>query len=390
MEKKPAAKKPTASKGASSPTKKPAAKSTASPTKKPTAKKEETKKETKDKKPLTKKEDPKKPSAAKKEEPHDKDKCKKEKEKNAKPDLSKDTSANKIVFKNEFKCVKTLNGHTDSIECMIMIDENRIVTSAQEGIIKLWNIQNLEELKKPIMIYKGHTDAVFSVLKFTEFKLVSCSRDKTIRIWNIETGQETACITGKEPYFIAKQISDAQVAVAGGDAEIRVFNLFNEEETTEEYLLSGHLKTIRCLEVFEPNIICSSGEDMFIMIWNFNERRHIGTLEGHTKNVSCLVRLRNGKLASGSYDSTIRIWDINKKECLSILDGQTDQIMSLAELPDGNLISGGSEWNIVTYGEDNKVTREVEGHQGSINAIVSYINGLVITASADQTIKFWK
>lgn len=295
-----------------------------------------------------------------------------------------------LIVENNFKCAKTLTAHTDSVECIIAIDDSRIVSCGYDGVIKLWDIHDINALQKPTMTFTGHSDSVFKVIKFTTFKIISCSRDKTIRIWNIETGKELACITGKEPYYVVKQISDAQVAAAGGDFDIRVFNLMNEEETKEDFILSGQTNVIRDLEVFDGNIICSGGECKTILIWNFVKKTHLGTLEGHKAGVICLLRLKNGQLASGSNDMTIRIWDIKKKICVSILEGGTDKIMSLGELPNGNIVSGGSEWNLVVWGGDKKIQKEVEGHEGSVNAILVLPYGLVITGSADNTMKFWK
>ena len=290
----------------------------------------------------------------------------------------------------DYQCIKTIKGHGDSIECLIIIDDTRIASGGYDCLVKLWDLQDMKKLEKPIKVYKGHEDAVFSILKFTAFKLISCSRDKTIRIWNIEDGRQLACITGKEPYYVVKQISDAQVAAAGGDNEIRVFNLWNEEETKEEFVLTGHTNVINDIEVFQDNILCSGGECMLILIWDLAKRKHIGTLEGHKAAISSLLRLKEGLLASGSYDQTIRIWDIKKKSCCQILEGGTDKIMSVGQLPNGCIVSGGSEWNLVIWGKNNKIENELEGHEGSVNTILVLPYGMIVTGSADNNLKFWK
>lgn len=288
-------------------------------------------------------------------------------------------------------CIKTIQAHEDSIEALIAFDDARIISAGLDGVIKLWNIQELGKLAKPVQQFKGHEDAVFSVIKFTNSKIISCSRDKTIRVWNIESGKQLGCITGKEPYFIVKQVSDAQVAASGGDSEIRVFNLCNEgDEIPEDYVLSGQSNVVRSLEIFPNNLLCSAGEDTVIFVWDCANRTLVTKLEGHSDGINCLHRLKDDTLASGSNDMTIKIWDLQKKACIATLSGGTDKIMSVNQLPDGRIISGGSEWNLVVWSKENKIENEIEGHEGSINGLIALPNGMVVTGSADNTLKFWK
>ncbi len=61
--------------------------------------------------------------------------------------------------------------------------------------------------------------------------------------------------------------------------------------------------------------------DNTIRLWDFQERRLLGTFEGHTGAVVCIAFSPDGRLlASKSLDSSVRLWSIDTKEMVSALN----------------------------------------------------------------------
>ena len=226
-----------------------------------------------------------------------------------------------MITNNTFTCKQTLKAHNDWILNIVVLKNGRFITCSEDKTMKLWDLT--ESPNKAIQIYKGHEEGVIGCIEFTNTKIVSCSRDKTLRIWNIESAKELACIQSHQPYYCMQQISDAQIAVAGGDSDIRVYDLSNEDETTESYILEGHGLVIRDLEYINENTLASCSEDKTIKIWNFDEKKLLGTLTGHTEGVKCIKLLQDGRLASGAYDNNIKIWNIKTQKCEMTLEGHT-------------------------------------------------------------------
>jgi WD40 repeat protein len=290
---------------------------------------------------------------------------------------------------NNFKCKKTQKAHGDWILHILSLKNSRIITCSEDKTMKLWDFS--ESSNKPLVQYKGHTEGVLDLIQFTKSKIVSCSRDKTLRIWNIETGKELVCIKNNQPYYCIKQVSDAQIACAGGDADIRIYDLSKEDETVEVFKLSGHELVIRDLEMIDENTIASCSEDKTIKVWDLNNKKLLYTLEGHGEGVKCIKLLKDGRLASGAYDNLIKLWDLKEKKCVATLKGHTGHVLCLEQLPDERLVSGGSDWSIIVWDiKNNKLEKEVEGHNESVNTIVCLPNGAVLSGSTDCTLKMWE
>jgi WD40 repeat protein len=81
----------------------------------------------------------------------------------------------------------TLNGHTDYVFSVSFSPDNKLLASgSKDKTIKLWSVED----KKILNTLEGHSGPVYSVSFHPEnTELVSCSDDKTIRIWKLPDGK---------------------------------------------------------------------------------------------------------------------------------------------------------------------------------------------------------
>ena len=70
-------------------------------------------------------------------------------------------------------------GHNKTINCIIELDNHKIVTSSDENDLILWDPNDSESM----FFIKGHTDIVTSICFISGTKFASTSRDKTLKIW---------------------------------------------------------------------------------------------------------------------------------------------------------------------------------------------------------------
>ena len=70
-------------------------------------------------------------------------------------------------------------GHKKTINCIIELDNHKIVTSSDENDLILWDPNDPESM----YLLKGHTDIVTSLCLISGTRFVSASRDKTLKIW---------------------------------------------------------------------------------------------------------------------------------------------------------------------------------------------------------------
>ncbi|KAK6725287.1 hypothetical protein SNK04_004092 [Fusarium graminearum] len=90
----------------------------------------------------------------------------------------------KIWDVETLSCKHILVGHTDTIESILFLDDNRLGSASEDCAVFVWNFQTGARLHTLI----GHTASVSSLVFLPESDLlISGSRDGIIRTWNIGT-----------------------------------------------------------------------------------------------------------------------------------------------------------------------------------------------------------
>ena len=242
------------------------------------------------------------------------------------------------------ECIATLEGHSNSINCLETIDDNRFASGSQDKTIIIWDAKNFVLLKT---LNTNSTYGVFSLKSLTLNRLASGSYQE-IKIWNIESGE---CLQ----------------------------------------TLSYHSSNI-CGLVYLPNgNLVSCSDDAAIHVWELPKSGYIKSLNGHSGRITCVLLLRNGHLAIGSYDNAIEIWNIGSVKCVKILYGHSSVVSRLQQLESGELVScSGDEtikiWDIT----EGTCIKTLLGHAGWVKSIrVNSLNNTLVSCSDHGLIKTW-
>lgn len=107
----------------------------------------------------------------------------------------------------------TLSSYSNGLCAIAITLDGKILASASENIITIWDLKSLTVLR--VMI--GHTKNVRSLAISSNGKyLVSTSWDKTVRVWNLLSGIEILKFTGEESMYSCALSPDGMTIVAGG------------------------------------------------------------------------------------------------------------------------------------------------------------------------------
>ena len=127
-------------------------------------------------------------------------------------DISQDTST----------CVKTLKGHTDCVNVVKQLNDQTLVSGADDKVIVIWDIVSGDSKAT----LSGHSDRVYALLIVNE-KIISGSRDKTVRIWDPTLQSCIMTIPCKDKVYSLAFSSDEQYLFVGlGCGDIEVFQIF--------------------------------------------------------------------------------------------------------------------------------------------------------------------
>ncbi|CCE63016.1 hypothetical protein TPHA_0D03830 [Tetrapisispora phaffii CBS 4417] len=189
-------------------------------------------------------------------------------------------------------------GHFDALNDLTYSpDGSRVVTSSEDGKIKIWDVVS----GFCLATFEEHTSSVTAVQFAKRGQvLFSASLDGTVRAWDL--------------------------------IRYRNFRTFTSTDRIQ----------FNCLAV-DPSgeVVCAGSLDNFeIHVWSVQTGQLLDTLAGHEGPVSCLAfSQENGVLASASWDKTIRIWSIfARSQQVEPLEVYSD-IVALTIRPDGKHVA---------------------------------------------------
>jgi len=247
----------------------------------------------------------------------------------------------------------TRNEHTITITaCCVLANGSMMASGSCDCTIKIWNTEN-GHCERTLT---GHTETVNCLCVLEDGRVVSGSYDETIKIWNTGTGECELTLTGHSGCINSLcLLGDGRIASGSDDKTIKLWN------DTDSLTLIGHSSYISPLCYLEDGRLASGSGDKTIKIWNTGTGDCDLTLTGHSEMVTSLCYLGNDRLASGSADYTIKIWNTKSSCCKLTLTGHKIDIKYLSYLHEGILMSRDSNssvlfWDFSTSGKGDNIS----------------------------------
>jgi WD40 repeat protein len=214
--------------------------------------------------------------------------------------------ANSIEIRNPYSgsMARTLNGHTNSIDKLLLLQGGDLVSASYDLTVKIWNLAT-GSLKRTL---SGHTAAVTTVCALASNDLASGALDNVIKIWNLADGTLRRNLAGHTASVISlTSLPSGDIASGSFDNTIRIWDV-NTGSTKQT--LTGHTNWISDLLVINGDLISSSG-DKTVKVWSLATGTVKRTLTGHTDAITSLAALSDGRIASASIEKKVILWSLN-------------------------------------------------------------------------------
>jgi periodic tryptophan protein 2 len=214
-------------------------------------------------------------------------------------------------------------GHFDSMNALAYSpDGSRIVTAADDGKIKIWDIVS----GFCLATFDEHQSSVTGIAFAKKGQVMfSSSLDGTVRAWDLIRFRNFRTFTS------TSRIQFSSVAV----------------DPSGEIVVAGSL------------------DNFDIQIWSVQTSQLLDQLSGHEGPISCLsFGLEvNAKLASASWDKTVRIWDIFGRSQAGEPFDLISECLSLAMRPDSKEVAVSTMDGKVSFFdiENGRMVREIDG-----------------------------
>eukprot|EP01102_Stenamoeba_stenopodia_P008951 TRINITY_DN261_c0_g2_i1.p1 TRINITY_DN261_c0_g2~~TRINITY_DN261_c0_g2_i1.p1 ORF type:complete len:347 (-),score=62.97 TRINITY_DN261_c0_g2_i1:46-1086(-) len=225
--------------------------------------------------------------------------------------------------------------HLGQVNNIVELSDGTLVSCSLDFNIKRWSTHG-----QLLNTYVGHSGNVMDSIELDDNTFVSGSWDRTMKVWNKTTGE---CLHTFQSSGVSSllRLHNTNSFLCGNQAgtidERRAFGNY-------EVLHTYNIHSVNCMCAMSNSTVVVSGTVFDLLkVWDMNSRTLIYNLKGHTSIIWRVIELKRDDnkqiVASCSSDETVRIWNIATGECLQVLKGHKDSIKGLVELLDGTLLS---------------------------------------------------
>lgn len=217
--------------------------------------------------------------------------------------------------------------HDRDINYIMKLSKNEIISCADDGQIKRWEIDtsySWEEKKDRYKLLETFTingspkihDNVYKIIKLKNGELCSCGKDFTVKFWknNKEKNKyENYQILKCEAEYVQSVLElDDNKLVAGGWHNTQFFDI--KEFKAETNIKNTFTEHADCMIRMGDKIVCG-GWGIFII--DIKKQQLLSTIQIEyecEEGIYCIAKLTNNLFICGSNLRTIDIFDINNCE----------------------------------------------------------------------------
>ncbi|HEU5470443.1 MAG TPA: hypothetical protein VFV67_07305 [Actinophytocola sp.] len=284
-------------------------------------------------------------------------------------------------------------GHGRALCVGFSPDGRRLVTSGDDGTVRIWQPpQDGQAWPEPVVLH-GHTNKVWSSMFSPDGRSVaSGSYDGTVRVWPLDGGEPVVLRGHRGEVSEIAFAPDGRTLASAGEDGVRVWDLAGG---TEPVLLTGFTGKPYSV-AFSPDgryLAASGHSDGVLQVWDRARLRDPVVVRAEPGSQGHLSFSPDGSLlVSSSTDGAVRIWDPTGQRPTVELPGHQGRSLTSAFGPDGHMVaSGGQDGKVRVHGPESSANAvELHGHRGEVWSVAFSPDGRrVASVGTDGTLRLW-
>ena len=300
-------------------------------------------------------------------------------------------------------------GHRTDIRSLALSSDDRMLASACNGSLKVWNIRTQSCIRTLDCGY-----ALCSSFLPGDKIVVVGNRNGDLEVYDIASSTLIETMKAHEGPIWTLHVHPDGKSIATGSADKSAkffkFEVVQEEvpgslRTTPRFKLV-HTRTLKvtddilCLR-FSPDsrLVALSFLDNTVKVFFVDSLKLFLNLYGHKLPVLNMdISFDSKMIVTCSADKNVRLWGLEFGDCHKAFFAHQDSIMQVVFIPhnqdgNGHHFFSASKDRIIKYWDGDKFEQiqKLEGHHGEIWALaVSRTGEFFVTASHDKSIRVWQ
>jgi U3 small nucleolar RNA-associated protein 12 len=300
-------------------------------------------------------------------------------------------------------------GHRTDIRSLALSSDDRMLASASNGSLKVWNIRTQTCLRTLECGY-----ALCSAFLPGDKIVVVGNKNGELEVFDIAASTLLDTVKAHDgPIWALHVHPDGKSMVTGSadkSAKFWNFQVVQEEilgtKRTMPKLKLVHARTLKVADDilslrFSPDsrLLAVSLLDNTVKVFFVDSLKLFLNLYGHSLPVLNMDISFDSKLiVTCSADKTVRLWGLDFGDCHKAFFAHQDSIMAVAFIPhnkdgDGHNFFSASKDRVIKCWDGDKFEQiqKLHGHHGEIWSLaISHSGDFIVSASADKSIRIWE
>ncbi|KAH3318457.1 hypothetical protein KXW17_009791 [Aspergillus fumigatus] len=300
-------------------------------------------------------------------------------------------------------------GHRTDIRSIALSSDDRMLASASNGSLKIWNVRTQSCLRTLECGY-----SLCSAFLPGDKIVVVGNKNGELEVFDIASSTLLDTIKAHDgPVWSLHVHPDGKSMVSGSadkSAKFWNFQVVQEEipgtKRTTPRLKLVHTRTLKVADDilslrFSPDarLLAVALLDNTVKVFFTDSLKLFLNLYGHKLPVLNMDISYDSKLiVTCSADKTVRLWGLDFGDCHKAFLAHEDSIMAVAFVPtnkegNGHNFFSASKDRVIKYWDGDKFEhiQKLQGHHGEIWALtVSHSGEFIVSASHDKSIRIWQ
>ncbi len=309
------------------------------------------------------------------------------------------------------RLVRTYYGHTDRVYGISYSPDGRLLaSSSRDGSIKIWDATGTT--REALHTFIVNSDPAAYGAGNTAFSpdgriLAGVSGQGEIILWDASTWQEIRRNSNAHEgriWGLAFSPDGTMLLTGSSDGQVKLWNV---SDLSEIHTFSEHKDVVNAV-AFSPDgtMIASASDDRTAKVWRVSDFSRVASyslapriLSNPPRMSGVTFSLDNSRLISTSTDGNVYIWDIASGAQIMKISGHDDWVYGVlvrkgsdTDATQGEIITAGADRSIRAWGGlYGRAKLELRGHTDQVYSLAlnPTDDGLLASASADQTVRIW-